>query len=666
MRFKFNMFFLCLPFILDASLWSPEKVLSLRKIDTVCVSPDHSKAAYLVKTADLQTQSWKKQLFVFDLEKKTEMILAEHLNGIERPSWSRDGETIWFLAKGVKSQALWKGSIKDGKIEKIDEAEEDMTSYALSPDEKKLAYLCKWSIQEKYPPALAYETTRPNALWIKKIGLSEMSHLITTEKMCVGFCDQGELSWSPDSALVAFSYVATDKGNCYAERWTSHLALADANNFKYKDLVRENSMNSNPRYSHDGTSIAFVSNASSMKRKESGQFFLQEVHIISPNGKKRKKLAETFDQHPELLGWAKNDETIFVMERKGVKEKIYQLSRGNRDVKMWPEKEAAFNFTPFLNASGDFFGLINREFLRPPEVFVTPVDAFKPEQISSLQPKDLPSLGTAELLQWSAKDGTSIEGILILPAGYKKDKPLPLILACHGGPTYAWPEEFIGSAEDQAVPMSFGLLADAGYAILAPNPRGSAGYGPKFAMKNFKDLGGKDLGDVLSGVDFLVKKGIADPKRLAIWGWSYGGYLSARAITQTSQFKAAVIGAGLTDLISFDGTSDLAHIYLQGYFDTYVWQDETLYLKRSPIMEIAKVGTPTLLQYGMKDKRVPMTQGIEFFKALKTRGVPTELFLFPHEEHTFEHNPQSIVAGLKQLLDWLNAHTTIDENPQAP
>lgn len=643
----------------SGSSWSAEKALSIKKINMVSVSPDHSKTAYLVQNANLTDGVWEKRIVVVDLINNSEIFVIEGLVGISQLSWTKDSESIWFLAKGDKAQALWKGLINNQKVEKIYEAQENIQTFLVSPDETKIAYIAPYPIKEKYLPSKAYQATQPDGLWIRTLNSSEESTLVTTEKMFVGFHDGGRLSFSPDSAFVAFSYSSQEKIGNYVPMWSSCLALADCTELSYKDLVSDGSMNTSPAFSHDGKWIAFVSNASSLKRKEPNQYYFTQVQIISTNGKEKKELSKTFDQRPDLLGWADDNRNVFVTESKGIKQKIYKLSCDGGKPKIWPEKEDESNFIPFLNQRGNSFGLISSEFDHPPEVFVTLANEYRPKKISSLQSLEIPKLGTSQVIAWKANDGTLIEGILILPNSYEKGKPVPLVVACHGGPNSAWTEAFIGSADEQAVPICFGLLADAGYALLAPNPRGSIGYGPQFTMKNFRDLGGGDLQDIFSGVDELIAQGIADKERLAIWGWSYGGYLSARAITQTSRFKAAIVGAGLTNLISFSGTSDIGQVYLPSYFDKYFWQDPSIYLKRSPIMDIAKVTTPTLLQYGEEDIRVPITQGIEFFQGLKVRSVPVELFLFPHEPHVFIRNPKSVVIGLRQLLDWLNTYVVI-------
>ena len=303
-------------------------------------------------------------------------------------------------------------------------------------------------------------------------------------------------------------------------------------------------------------------------------------------------------------------------------------------------------------------GFVNQQFTTPPEAYISALNPFKPIQISHIQPKITANLGQAKLIEWTTKEGKKIQGILITPNNHQSGKPLPLVLALHGGPTNLWREEFLGSAESQAIPISFGLLANHGYAVLAPNVRGSIGYGPKFAMSNFKDLVGKDFQDAMEGVDYLIQQKIADPKRLAVWGWSYGGYLSAWSITQTPRFKAAIVGAGLTDIISFDGTSVLSQVYFSSYFENFFWQNQSLYLKRSPIMFANKITTPTLIQYGAEDHIVPLSQGAELFNALNVRKIPVAMYTFPGEGHSFS-NPQMVAIALRQMLDWLNLYTRL-------
>ena len=211
----------------------------------------------------------------------------------------------------------------------------------------------------------------------------------------------------------------------------------------------------------------------------------------------------------------------------------------------------------FLNGRRDRFGFAWETLDRPPEAFVAAVDHFEPVQVSHVQHglSDAP-LGRTEAIRWKAKDGLEIEGLLTYPVGYRKGRRYPLFLIVHGGPMGAFMRSYDGTPTYYPV----AAFAARGYAVLRPNLRGSSGYGQKFRLANYGDWGGGDFAGLMTGVDHVIEQGVADPDRLGVMGWSYGGYMTAWTVTQTKRFKAASVGAGVTDLVSFTGTTDIPEL----------------------------------------------------------------------------------------------------------
>jgi dipeptidyl aminopeptidase/acylaminoacyl peptidase len=236
-------------------------------------------------------------------------------------------------------------------------------------------------------------------------------------------------------------------------------------------------------------------------------------------------------------------------------------------------------------------------------------------------------LGSTDTLHWTSPDGTNVQGLLLRPANHTGG-PLPLITLIHGGPTSLWDYGFPGARSMAWAP----LLAAEGYAVLLPNPRGSMGWGTAFAEANIGEMGGGDLADVLAGIDHCVAEGLADPDRLGVAGWSYGGYLTPWAITQTTRFKAAVSGASITNWISFHGSS-----HIPGFDATFCQVDpfdwDGRYGQFSPVAHVRRVQTPTLFLHGERDTVCPVGQAYEMFRALKELGVETELVVYPREGH---------------------------------
>jgi dipeptidyl aminopeptidase/acylaminoacyl peptidase len=240
-----------------------------------------------------------------------------------------------------------------------------------------------------------------------------------------------------------------------------------------------------------------------------------------------------------------------------------------------------------------------------------------------------------ETIAWQAADETPVEGLLLRPPGARSG-PVPMVVLIHGGPTSSSPYGFRGGGLGSCIP----LLAARGIAVLMPNPRGSIGWGLTFAEANHGDMGGEDLADILAGVDYCVREGIADPERLGVGGWSYGGYMTAWAITQTNRFKAAVAGASITNWYSFHGGTNIP-AFDEIFYGTNPYALDGPYAARSPIFLVDRVRTPTLFLHGERDACCPVGQAYEMARGLRAYGVETQCAVYPREPHGIrEHDHQ--------------------------
>lgn len=298
--------------------------------------------------------------------------------------------------------------------------------------------------------------------------------------------------------------------------------------------------------------------------------------------------------------------------------------------------------------SGKRLAAIWSDATTPEEVFagdvagdVMPISSFGAAFAGRLQP--------VEHVTWASDDGVEIEGLLTFPAGYQPGQRYPLVVEIHGGPSWQWEDRVMLDWHDWAQ-----LLAGNGYAVLMPNPRGSTGYGNAFQQLLQDDVGGGESRDLIAGALAMVERGIADPDRLGIAGWSWGGYLTAWTITQTDIFRAAVMGAGLANMISDHGQDDIPSANLL-YYPGHPYQHMEDYWKSSPIRYISAVRTPTLILHGDEDTRVHPAQGMEYFRALKVLGVPVRFVRYPREKHGIAERAHQIDL-LKRIVDWFDRY----------
>ena len=297
------------------------------------------------------------------------------------------------------------------------------------------------------------------------------------------------------------------------------------------------------------------------------------------------------------------------------------------------------------------FGMTWQNVGFPPEVYVSGVNNLSPVTISNIN-ADLAKMPMpkTEVIKWKSTDGREIEGLLTYPIGYQTGQKVPMILNVHGGPAGVFNQSFIGGRGVYPL-VSF---AAKGYAVLRPNPRGSSGYGVEFRRANIKDWGGMDYQDLMTGVDTVVKMGVADENRLGVMGWSYGGFMTSTIVTKTKRFKVASAGAPVTNLMSFNGTADIP-AFIPDYFGGQSWDNIEIYMKHSAMFNVKGVTTPTMIQQGDADVRVPISQGFEFYNALKSQGVPTRMIVLPRQPHG-PTEPKMQLAAMQSNLDWFEKY----------
>jgi dipeptidyl aminopeptidase/acylaminoacyl peptidase len=373
------------------------------------------------------------------------------------------------------------------------------------------------------------------------------------------------------------------------------------------------------------------------------------VVLYSPAGREPRPLAATPDGQCRLIGWSASGDQVYVGESWGIDVRILALPASGEEgsvVLSTPTHKIAMH-----SPGNDMVTFSEETFCDPNAVCLWRVgDASATTVIAPSMPEAWPEvLPVVDVFRWQGPGELEIEGMVTYPIGYREGDRFPLVVDVHGGPAGVFQRRFLGSPDRHCDVLS---LTARGFAVLRVNPRGSSGYGPSFRFANYGDWGGGDYGDIMAGVDLLIERGVADPDRLGIMGWSYGGYMTSWVITQTGRFKAACVGAGVTNLMSFTGTSDIPG-FLPDYFGAEFWMDLEPYRQHSALFNAAGVTTPTLIQHGDADERVPLSQGRELYNALKRQGVPVEMAIYPRQGHSMAE-PRMRIDVRRRPVDWFS------------
>ncbi len=400
-----------------------------------------------------------------------------------------------------------------------------------------------------------------------------------------------------------------------------------------------------PRWSPDGSKIGFIGGLMSDQGSTGGDIYTipstgGEATDVTPDRPATPAWFEWLDEQQLGIAGVNNGESHLFVYNIATQQTSDEFNLTLPDSIGAGELEMRVSVSNTNNIA-----FIRSSFEHPPEVWAGPLNGLK--QITHYNDALKPSWGKTESVTWT-NDGFKVQGWLLYPANYDPGKKYPMIVYVHGGPSAAtqprWPYAGYG-----AVPFSA-----LGYFVLMPNPRGSFGEGEKFTQANRKDFGYGDLRDILSGVDTVIKNYSVDPQRVGITGWSYGGFMTMFAVTQTHRFRAAVAGAGLSDWLSYYGENSIDQ-WMIPFFGASVYDDPAVYARSSAINYIKNAKTPTLVVVGDRDGECPAPQSFEFWHALRDEHVPTELVVYPDEGHGFV-NPQHRIDVLERALAWFNQY----------
>lgn len=632
--------------------WTPELSMRYRGVQGTALSHDGSRVAYVVREAltEGEKSEYLSHIWVATADGKSVRQFTRGDRSTGSPSFSPDGRYLAFTASRSGRNQVWVLPLDGGEAEQVTEAESGVGSYSWSPDGKLLAYTMvdppteeqKRAEREKRAVIMVDQDTRYSHLYVVPLERGADGKRVA-RRLTKGDFQVGAFDWAPDGRSLAYAHRPSTLQNDAS--LAGDIAVVKVDGGAPRDLVAGAGVEGSPRFSPDGRLIAFVSSGS---RPE--PVGLGDVYVVPAVGGTQRKLAETPDRSANIVAWAADGKSVYIMEAVRTGRQVIVLPVDGSAPRQLTTGPGVVGSVA-VSGNGKVLSFTHETPETPADVYISQTARFKPTRVTDLHagvPR--PALGRTEVLAWTSKDGTPVEGLLTYPVGYRPGQRVPLILNVHGGPAGVFSESFTGA------PSTYMLqtFAQAGYAILRPNPRGSIGYGKEFRHANVKDWGYGDFEDLMSGVDHVIGMGVAHPDSLLLMGWSYGGYMTAFGVTRTDRFKAASMGAGITNLVSMVTTTDIRD-YLVVHMGGEFWNDYATYMKHSATFNIEKVTTPTQVIHGAADNRVPTSQGEEFFRALQRRGVPTEMVLLPRTPHG-PREPKLLMEVTPRILSWFDRH----------
>ncbi len=606
---------------------TPEQALGMRSISDLRVSPDGSRVAFVVSEPPKGTDR-NRDIWLATIATKEVRRLTFTEGGESSPRWSPDGRTLAFLSDRESRNQIYLLSMDGGEATRLTEGKNAIRSFDWAPDGKSIAFLAaeprtdaeEKKTKDKDDARVVDKDDKRTRVWIVDMATRAVRQ-VTRDPW-----DISDLKWTPrGDALVV---VATDKPEVEQEtRKIYTVSLADG---RLATLASPRGPFGQISISPDGGTLAYL--GSRVDGPNPHDLYLQRIGETVA----RNATSTAIDRPIGSVAWLPEGGLVAIVQD-GFHSHVYRAGQ-DRVLRQMTDAERVNPSTLAVGPQGTLV-FVGETATIAPEVYVR--RATGDEQITHINERwERPAPVKPEFFRYKSFDGLDIEAALLRPPAAPKDARLALIVLVHGGPTGRWSDSFESWGQ---------LLAARGYAVLYPNIRGSVGYGHKFIEMNRADWGGGDFKDVIAGVDYLVKSGVADPQRLGIGGWSYGGYMAAWAITQTTRFKASVVGAGLSDLASEFGTENGPE-YDEWFFGL-PYEKLDGFVKCSPITFIKNARTPTLILHGEADTTDPIGQGQQLYRALKRYGVPSDFVIYPREGHGLREE-KHLVDRLKRIIGW--------------
>ena len=611
---------------------TPEQTLDRRTIgergEGLAFAPDGARLLFTV-AEPVKGAARARAIWLLDVASGALRQLTFSGKNDASPRWAPDGESIAFLSDRDGPAQLYRLPMRGGEAEKLTDGHEAIRAFRWAPDGRRIAFLMpepkpearQQRERDKDDARVEDRDERHARVWMLDPATRHVAQVTTVNWRIE------QIEWTPDGRRL----IAIANPRPESDQWNERLYAIDPADGRFTPIGEPHRPMSGIAVSPDGGAIAYV--GARVDGPSPHDLYLQPMD----GGAARNITSAAIDRPVGQIHWIDND-SIVVNIARGFGTEIAVVSRGGA---VKPVDRLETNPSVFARSTNGTLAYAGETATRAPELWIrTPDGNTRAVTRFNSQWASIP-VTRPEIVKYQSADGVEIEGALLRPA---RDGRRPFVVLVHGGPTGRWADAFEPWGQ---------LLAARGYAVLYPNVRGSTGYGHRFVEMNRGDWGGGDFKDVMAGVDWAIARGVADPARLGIGGWSYGGYMAAWAVTQTARFKAAVSGAPVIDMASEFGTENESG-YDEWFYGTPYERLEG-FVRSSPITHVKNARTPTLLLQGADDETDPIGQSQQFYRGLKRYGVETDFVVYPREPHGFREE-KHLIDRLNRILAWYDKY----------
>lgn len=664
------------------------EVIALSEVDDAAISPNGLAVAYRVERTDWEENRFDSEIWLARRGSPTVQLTRTEDGSSRDARWSPDGQWIGFLADRGDDGApqLYVIRPDGGEAQPLTAVEGGVASFRWGPYGLQLAVALREPVSERTKrreerfgewhvedeghrmthlwrldlraalrtdtgaarPADTAAAARPVAGSGGGVGNAPLRRLTGGDTLTVG-----AFAFGPRGERLAFDHRPDPSVSSYARRDLSVLHLESGD---LRPLVERPGADGGPVWSPDGEWILFTTDAG-----DSAYYENAELARVPASGGEPEILTGDFDESPSAVDWLPGGKGIRFTAWDRTRRRLYRLDPGSGEIAAVADSPSVVRSVSY-SKDGERVAFVGETRRRFPEVYRTGTASWDPSAITSMtgQVRGWP-VGRQEVVSWESEDGTTVEGVVIYPPDFDRTRRHPLVVRIHGGPSSVDYPSLATQYDSYVYPLTQWLAR--GAVVLMPNYRGSIGYGQDFRELNVRNLGVGDSWDVMSGVQHLIEEGIVHPDSMVAMGWSQGGYISAFLTTTTDRFRAVSVGAGISDWMTYYVNTDI-HPFTRHYLGATPWEDPEIYDRTSPIHYVTDASTPTLIQHGENDDRVPIPNAYELYQGLSDVGVETRLVIYGDFGHGIS-DPKELLAANWHNWQWV-ARWLWDEDVDLP